>query len=84
MTAARLLAEPKARSSTGVEPNDSFGCSLNRWHWQIAAPPRVPNTAWMSSQVASFAGTTVISEVGCGVGHERRRLFRSIGAYDDG
>jgi hypothetical protein len=48
-----------ARSSTGVEPNDSFGASLNRWHWQTAAGPRVPKTAWMSSQLASFAGTIV-------------------------
>src|SRR4029079_12855135 len=47
----------KARSSTGKEPNDSFGASLKRWHWHLAAWPRVPNTPWRSSQVASLAGT---------------------------
>ena len=46
-----------ARSSAGKLLNDSFGASLKRWHWQTAASPRVPNTAWMSSQLASLAGT---------------------------
>jgi hypothetical protein len=33
---------------------------LYRWHWQIAAEPRVPNTLWRSWQLAWLAATIVI------------------------
>ena len=51
----------RARSSTGKDPNDSRRASLNRWHWQPEAGPRVPRTDWSSSHVASLAGTTETS-----------------------
>jgi hypothetical protein len=30
---------------------------LYPWHWHLDVSPRVPNTAWRSSELAWFAGT---------------------------
>lgn len=52
-----------AGSSAPTEAHDSPGCILYRWQWHLAGSPRVPKTAWMSSQLASLADTIVTSGV---------------------
>lgn len=63
MSAVGLRAEPVGALFDGNETKDSLGCSLNRPHWHVAADPRVPNTAWRCSQLASLAGMIVSSGV---------------------
>ena len=50
-----------ARSSAGNPAKNSRGRSLYRWHWHVAAAPRVPKTVCRSAQLASFAGRTEIA-----------------------
>jgi PD-(D/E)XK nuclease superfamily len=52
-----------ASSSAPTEAQDSLGCILYRWQWHLDGSPRVPSTASRSSQLASFAGTIVSSDV---------------------
>src|SRR5919198_4171349 len=62
----------KASSSGPTDAHDSPGCILNLWHQHRAGSPRVPKTAWISSQAASLAGTIVSSAMrGSSVGDER-------------
>src|SRR3954447_13533069 len=80
----------RARSSTGndVGAGPGFVHSrsqsrpriLNLWHRQLAAYPRVPNTASRSAQLASFAGTITTSGVigaapSANVREQTRRTF---------
>lgn len=48
---------------TAIEAQDSPGRILNLWHWHLGGSPRVPKTAWTSSQFASLAGKTVTSDI---------------------
>ena len=59
-SAARSLCPS---SSAPTDAQDSPGPILNRWHWHRCGSPRAPKTAWMSSQLASLAGTIVSSGV---------------------
>jgi hypothetical protein len=47
-----------ASSDAPTDPHDSPGAILNLWHQHLDGSPPVPNTAWMSSQLAMLAGIT--------------------------
>ena len=82
MLRSSSAAEPERTLLGGSRLNASFGCSLYRWHWQIAAPPRAPKHGLEVLPSRLIRGDDRDPGGGGGVGHGRR-LFRSIGAYDD-
>ena len=63
VAAVGLLPEPKGKLIRPDRRPRLAGCILNLWHQRLDGSPRAPKTAWMSSELASLAGTIVSSGV---------------------